>query len=61
MAYCKPETHRREVAVVPEHTALLYIDTQNFNCHKQGACFTDSKDLEVRHSRLQQQHSFMKA
>ena len=26
----------REVAVEPAHTALLFIDVQNFNCHWQG-------------------------
>ena len=33
----KPQTHQRERAVVPKEAALLFIDVQNYNCHRSGA------------------------
>jgi len=52
-AYCKPQAHLRDVAVVPQQTAVLYIDTQNFNCHLNGAGFQDCspEELEVLFTR----------
>ena len=32
-----PQTHLRERAIVPEEAALLFIDVQNYNCHRSGA------------------------
>jgi hypothetical protein len=50
MAYYSPQTHLREVRIVPSQAAVLFIDTQNFNCHREGACFAhvSADDLEVR-------------
>ena len=33
----KPQTHLRERAIVPKEAALLFIDIQNYNCHRSGA------------------------
>ena len=32
-----PKTHLRERSIVPEEAALLFIDVQNYNCHRSGA------------------------
>ena len=32
-----PQTHLRQRAVVPKEAALLFIDIQNYNCHRSGA------------------------
>lgn len=39
MAYFLPQTHFRETAIVPQHTVLLFIDVQNYNCHRAGALY----------------------
>ncbi|KAK9843806.1 hypothetical protein WJX81_007101 [Elliptochloris bilobata] len=36
-AYCKPQRHLREAALVPRDSALLFVDVQNYNCSLQGA------------------------
>ena len=33
----KPQTHLRQIPVVPGEAAVLFIDVQNYNCHKDGA------------------------
>ncbi len=33
----KPQTHLRQIPVVPTEAAVLFIDVQNYNCHRQGA------------------------
>lgn len=33
----KPQTHLRQISVVPSEAAVLFIDVQNYNCHKEGA------------------------
>jgi hypothetical protein len=33
----KPQTHLRERAIVTKEAALLFIDIQNYNCHRSGA------------------------
>ncbi|BDA47138.1 probable peroxyureidoacrylate/ureidoacrylate amidohydrolase RutB at C-terminar half [Coccomyxa sp. Obi] len=33
----KPQTHLRQIPVVPNEAAVLFIDVQNYNCHKDGA------------------------
>lgn len=33
----KPQTHLRQIPVVPSEAAVLFIDVQNYNCHKDGA------------------------
>lgn len=48
MAYCRPQTHLREVPIVPKQSAVLFIDTQNFNCHKEGACFQNCSTDELQ-------------
>lgn len=32
-----PQTHLRQKAIVPKEAALLFIDVQNYNCHRSGA------------------------
>ena len=32
-----PQTHLRERAIIPKEAALLFIDIQNYNCHRSGA------------------------
>lgn len=32
-----PQTHLRQRAIVPKEAALLFIDVQNYNCHRSGA------------------------
>ncbi|CTQ59554.1 isochorismatase family cysteine hydrolase [Roseibium album] len=39
-------TLTREVPLVPEQSALLFIDVQNFAAHRKGAEFTDLSDAE---------------
>lgn len=36
----------RDVALVPEQSALLFIDVQNFSAHRNGAEFADLDDAE---------------
>ncbi len=36
----------RDVALVPEQSALLFIDVQNFSAHRKGAEFADLEDAE---------------
>lgn len=33
----KPQTHLRQIPVIPSEAAVLFIDVQNYNCHKIGA------------------------
>ena len=37
MAAYNPQTHLRQKAIVPKEAALLFIDVQNYNCHRSGA------------------------
>lgn len=37
LATYKPQTHLRQIPVVPNEAAVLFIDVQNYNCHKDGA------------------------
>ena len=39
MAFYRPDTAQRQAALVPTTAALLFIDVQNYNCHRQGAIF----------------------
>lgn len=39
MAFFSPQTQFREIAVVPQHTVLLFVDVQNFNCHRGGTLY----------------------
>lgn len=39
-------TLTREVALVPEQSALLFIDVQNFSAHRKGAEFAELSDVE---------------
>lgn len=39
-------TLTRDVALVPEQSALLFIDVQNFSAHRKGAEFADLNDAE---------------
>lgn len=39
-------TLTRDVALVPEQSALLFIDVQNFSAHRKGAEFADLDDAE---------------
>lgn len=36
----------RDVALVPEQSALLFIDVQNFSAHRKGAEFAELEDAE---------------
>uniref|UniRef100_A0A7S0S0R6 Isochorismatase-like domain-containing protein n=1 Tax=Chlamydomonas leiostraca TaxID=1034604 RepID=A0A7S0S0R6_9CHLO len=47
-SYYNPTPHLREVPCVPSSTAILFIDTQNFNCHRAGAIYRhySSEELE---------------
>ncbi len=36
----------RDVPLVPEHAALLYIDVQNFSCRREGGEFKGLSDIE---------------
>lgn len=49
-AYYNPAPHLREVAIAsPSATAVLFIDVQNYNCHRAGAIYRhySSAELEV--------------
>ncbi|CAM5344764.1 Peroxyureidoacrylate/ureidoacrylate amidohydrolase RutB [Mycolicibacterium aubagnense] len=39
-------TLTRDVALVPEQSALLFIDVQNFSAHRKGAEFAELSDVE---------------
>lgn len=39
MAFYRPDTAQRQAALVPATAAMLFIDVQNYNCHRQGAIF----------------------
>ena len=39
MAYYEPNVQLRESPVVPASTAVLFIDCQNYNCHREGAIY----------------------
>jgi nicotinamidase-related amidase len=39
MAFFSPQTQFREIAIVPQHTVLLFVDVQNYNCHRGGMLF----------------------
>ncbi|KAG2482014.1 hypothetical protein HYH03_019038 [Edaphochlamys debaryana] len=48
MAYYRPQKHLREVPITdPKSAAVLFIDTQNFNCHRDGAIYK-TDDGEAR-------------
>lgn len=49
-AYYLPNPALREVPVVIGSTALLFIDTQNYNCHRQGAIYRQysAEEAQVR-------------
>ncbi len=32
-----PQTHLRQIPIVLNEAAVLFIDVQNYNCHKDGA------------------------
>ena len=50
MAYYNPQIDRREAAVNLRSAAVLFIDIQNYNCHRGGAIFRyfSPAQLEVR-------------
>uniref|UniRef100_A0A061S4E7 Isochorismatase hydrolase n=1 Tax=Tetraselmis sp. GSL018 TaxID=582737 RepID=A0A061S4E7_9CHLO len=57
MALYKPDPQRRQTALKGGATAVLFIDTQNFNCKKEGAIYQavsseDKKELEYFWTRL---------
>jgi hypothetical protein len=35
--FYRPQTQLRQAAVVPKEAALLFIDIQNYNCHREGS------------------------
>jgi ureidoacrylate peracid hydrolase len=39
MAYFRPQTELRQVALDVEHSALLFVDTQIYNCSREGAIY----------------------
>ncbi len=39
MAYYRPATTGRQAPLVPAASALLFIDVQNYNCHRDGAIY----------------------
>lgn len=39
MAFFNPQTQFREIALVPQHTVLLFVDIQNYNCHRGGTLY----------------------
>jgi ureidoacrylate peracid hydrolase len=49
MAYYRPEAQRRQAALVPSSSALLFIDVQAYNCSKDGAIY-QSLNEEQRNS-----------
>jgi len=40
-------TQTRDLPVVPDQTALLFIDVQNFSAHRRGGEFKDLPDSEI--------------
>ncbi|KAK9839753.1 hypothetical protein WJX84_002878 [Apatococcus fuscideae] len=48
VAYYRPQGAQRQASIVPEDAAILFVDTQNFNCHKNGA---ETKALLQKSSR----------
>ena len=41
MATFTPQIQLREKPLVPADSALLFIDCQNYNCHKDGAEYSN--------------------
>ena len=39
-------TTSREIPIIAEHAALLFIDVQNFSCHPEGAEWSEMKPVE---------------
>ncbi|KAK9799734.1 hypothetical protein WJX73_005918 [Symbiochloris irregularis] len=42
MAGFAPQLQVRQQAILPEQTALLFVDCQNYNCHRSGAEYAES-------------------
>ena len=45
-AYYRPNTLQRQAALNPTTAAICFIDTQNYNCSKEGACYTSLSEDE---------------
>lgn len=45
-AYYRPQVDGRQAPVNPQHTAICFIDTQNYNCSKNGAIYKSYLDNE---------------
>ncbi len=45
-------TTSREIPLVPERAALLFIDVQNFSCHTDGAEWDAMSDEEIRTKKI---------
>ena len=41
-------TLSRDVPLIPENSALLFVDVQNFSANRQGAEFKDLPDAEFK-------------
>ena len=41
-------TLSRDVPLIPENSALLFVDVQNFSANRQGAEFKDLPDVEFK-------------
>lgn len=40
-----PQTQLREAAISLKRSALLFVDIQNFSCHRDGACHQGVPDV----------------
>ena len=48
----KPQTHLRQISVVPSEAAVLFIDVQNYNCHKDGAEMLGLPPVDTSHNNI---------
>jgi len=53
-AFYTPETSAREAALSPRKAAICFIDTQNYNCSKEGAIYRALSAQEQEVSLLQE-------
>eukprot|EP01025_Chloroclados_australasicus_P001864 TRINITY_DN10447_c0_g2_i1.p1 TRINITY_DN10447_c0_g2~~TRINITY_DN10447_c0_g2_i1.p1 ORF type:complete len:235 (-),score=5.41 TRINITY_DN10447_c0_g2_i1:245-949(-) len=52
-AQFNPQTELRQVTVIPQETVLLFIDLQNYNCHREGSLFSNQTDSQLQQEPLQ--------
>jgi hypothetical protein len=46
-AYYQPQPMLREVAIDPAQSVVLFVDIQNYNCHRDGAMYHAYNKAEI--------------